>query len=90
MLVRYLPRESATVREVGGPETEWGVTEHMLATVIDALNGANWQRAANKNSPRPRPVPRPGVVDKDRQMFGNGPVTIGELHARFGLPDGDE
>lgn len=65
MLVRQLPRTARITRALA-PEpavVDWGVTEHLLAAVFDALNVANWQRvaASTKHPPRaPRPLPRPG------------------------------
>jgi hypothetical protein len=66
--LRGLPKESATAREIGGPDLEWGLAEHLLAATFDALQVANWQRAARK-SKAPKPTPRPGVRD-DAQKVG--------------------
>lgn len=63
MLVSYLPRESATVREVRGEAVAWGPTEHLLAAAVDLLAGANWQRGGNKKAPRPKPLLRPGEAE---------------------------
>lgn len=63
MLLDYLPRESATVREVRGEAVAWGPTEHLLATTVDLLAGANWQRGGDKKAPRPKPLPRPGEAE---------------------------
>lgn len=41
-----------------GDAARWGVTEHLLATTIDVLAGANWQRSGGKG-PKPKPIPRP-------------------------------
>lgn len=63
----------------------------MLATVIDLLAGANWQRAGKKGAPRPKPVPRPGDVDRDTETFGRGRgMSIAELHERLGADDDSE
>lgn len=58
VLVRHLPADSATAHALYGAAVEWSPTEHLLASVVDALNVMIWQ-----NSPkgaRPRPIPRPG------------------------------
>jgi hypothetical protein len=41
-------------------EAEWGHTEHLLASALDLLAEANWQRAGDKKQPHPKPFPRPG------------------------------
>lgn len=61
-----LPRDSATAREVGGPDIDWDLHAHLLAAAFDALQVANWQRAAKKGSKAPKPTARPGVRDKGR------------------------
>lgn len=77
MLLHHLPRDSATVRAVGGPEAEWGLQEQLLAIVGDAVRAGNWQRSGDKKIQRPDPIPRPGV----------GPVRAGitrdEMRARL-------
>lgn len=57
--IRGLPRTSATLRSED-PDVEWGLPEHLLAAVVDALTWANYQRSDGKG-PKPKPVPRPGV-----------------------------
>ena len=58
VLIANLPLESATLRQMLGAEfVSWGTTEHLLAVVIDVLQGANWQRTGKGQ--RPKPFPRP-------------------------------
>ena len=45
-------------------ESLWGVTEHLLAAAVDALNAANWQRGGKGQ--RPKPIRRPGDNTADR------------------------
>jgi len=47
----------------------WGLPEHLLALLVDALHVANWQRSSDGSKGRnyPEPIPRPGV----------GPKTVG-------------
>lgn len=66
MLVRALPPESVTARALHGDRADWGVTEHLLATAIDVLNAANWQRSGDKKLARPKPLPRP--TDKRNRL----------------------
>ncbi|WP_425591812.1 DUF5361 domain-containing protein [Actinomyces procaprae] len=61
----------------------WGLTEHLLAAAVDALNIANWQRAnAGKKapSPRPKPIPRPGVKTEEKR-FGQGAIPIRDFNS---------
>lgn len=47
------------VRHLKPTESQWTTTDHLLAGVLDALNGANYQRGGGRGS-KPKPVPRPG------------------------------
>jgi len=81
-LVTHLPRESATVRAQVGEQARWGESEHLLAVVIDLLQGQLWQFAAahskKKKPKKPKPYPRPGVADPSRRRFGTKRMTLGE------------
>lgn len=55
-----------------GSDAPWDKTQHLLASIVDVLNNANWQRAGNNNLPRPRPMERPDPNRKHQ-------VPIGEL-----------
>ncbi len=82
--LRGLPRESATAREIGGPDLEWGLSEHLLAAAFDALQVANWQRAQRK-SKAPKPTPRPGVRDGADRVgkTSRSPEEVRKFLARF-------
>ena len=61
-LAAHLPRDSATMLAVA-PRQEaeyWTADTHLLAAVLDALAGANWQRGGGKGG-RPKPVRRPKI-----------------------------
>lgn len=66
VLVKHLPRDSATLRELHGEAAEWTVTDHLLAAAVDQLAEANWMFATvNRDEEAepldyPEPVPRPG------------------------------
>lgn len=77
VFIEHSPRESAMFRELNPEYAEWGVVEHLLAASVDALNVANWQRQGRKNSPKPKPVKRPGS-SKDRK-FGTGAIPVSEF-----------
>ncbi|WP_374005169.1 hypothetical protein [Streptomyces ipomoeae] len=67
VLVKYLPRDSATLQELHGEAANWSVTDYLLANVVDQLSEANWMFATvNRDEDAepleyPRPVPRPGT-----------------------------
>lgn len=77
VLVRRLPPGSATERSQRGEAGEWGYVEHLLATVVDLLAGANWQRAGDKKVKAPKPIPRPG----DHRSRSR--LSPAEVHARL-------
>ncbi|MFF5473326.1 hypothetical protein [Streptomyces achromogenes] len=67
--IRQLPSTARTRIATGDDDSIWGLQEHLTAVVIDELRVANWQRAnegaeKSKQSPRPKPFPRPGVGGK--------------------------
>lgn len=72
-----LPLSSALYRKVGGPDALWGLTDHLLATVADALHMANWQRGGGKGN-RPKPIPRPGRDSKKVTKFGGATMTMAQ------------
>lgn len=41
-----------------GVDLAWTSEAHLTAAVVDALNGANWQRGDGKGK-KPDPIPRP-------------------------------
>lgn len=67
--IRQLPSNARTRIATGDEDSIWGLQEHLTAVVIDELRTANWQRAnegaeKSKQSPHPKPFPRPGVGGK--------------------------
>jgi hypothetical protein len=57
----------------------WTTESQILASVLDALNAANWQRAGNKNARKPTPLERPW--DKPRARYGSGAMPYDEIDA---------
>lgn len=51
----------------------WGLSEHLLAVVADAVIAGNWMQSKDgqKNRNRPKPIPRPGVVPDKKKFGGN-------------------
>ena len=61
----------------------WTVDTHLLAGVLDALNGANFQRGGGKGK-RPEPVPRPDTPTASAEPARDDSSTL------FGGTDGFE
>lgn len=78
VLVRQLPRESATFRVLNPDESVWGLTDHLLAAVLDSLRAANWQRSGGKG-PKPKPIPRPGVAGYSTERIAGKARTMAEM-----------
>lgn len=53
----------------------WSIEAQLSAVVADQLAIANWQRAGKKNSPKPKPIPRPWEKSKST-TFGKDPVKV--------------
>lgn len=86
MLIRQLPPQSATWVSKNGGDALWGLSEQLLAAVVDSLNLANWQRSAQgaKSPPKkPDPIPRPGVQPEGRALGGGVSVSIAEMRRRM-------
>ena len=79
VFVQHAPRSSAVSRALIGEATDWGVTEHLLAAAVDALNGANWQRSGAKGK-QPKPVKRPGAK-LTGQKLGKGAIPAADFAA---------
>ena len=67
-LVAHLPSDAATWVDVHGQHAAWSVTDDLLAAVLTALQGANWQRSGGKGQ-RPTPVTRPRSALSDRKRL---------------------
>ena len=66
ILIRALPADSATRRAISSGAPAWGVTDYLLAELIDATNASTWVSAnknveTNKRQKFPEPFPRPGT-----------------------------
>ena len=88
---------SAIARCELGESAFWTVDTHLLAGVLDALNGANFQRGGGRGK-KPTPVPRPGekstaepARDDSSTLFGGtdgfemDSVSIEEMNEWLGL-----
>jgi hypothetical protein len=70
-IIAHQPDTSALSRAMHAEEAPWGLSEHLLAVLADAVIAGNWMqsRDGQKNKNRPKPIPRPGVVP-DKKKFG--------------------
>lgn len=71
-----------------GDDAVWGIHEHLLASAVDALRVANWQRSADgaKGRNYPEPIPRPGVKPSGTQI-GSEPLTLDDMADWLGWRD---
>lgn len=86
-VVQHLPKTSAVYRAVHGDEdAEWGLLEHLAASTADSLAWLVWSKTedATKKRNRPKPIPRPGVVDESKKQIGAGSLPIDEMKAWLG------
>jgi len=79
VIVKHLGPESATVRAASPDQAGWGLTEQLLAALVDAVQIGNWQRQGRTHSPRPKPIPRPGVKDRTRTIGRGRGTTAAEF-----------
>ena len=73
----------------------WGVSEHLLAAVVDELSVANWQRSQGKQRDFPKPLPRPGKQEpqsnKKRESSLTPEQKLAALRARAPKrPEGED
>jgi hypothetical protein len=60
----------------------WSTESYLIATLIDAVQMGNWQRAmrGRRNSiPKPKPVERPGAKARRTKTFGSDPIPISKF-----------
>lgn len=66
--------ESPEGSAVGRWREPWCTQTHLLAGILDALNGANWQRSGKGQAPKP--IPRPGQETRTKAA---GPGDIDDI-----------
>ncbi|WP_306318396.1 MULTISPECIES: hypothetical protein [unclassified Streptomyces] len=86
VLVEHLPRDSALTRELHGDVAEWGVTDYLLAHVVDLLQDANWMFATvnrdedSESLDTPKPIPRPGQAEPVEEDTSSDSATTLPAH----------
>lgn len=63
VIVQHSERGTALNAAMHPDHAPWGLSEHLLAVVADAVIAGNWMQSKDgqKNRNRPKPIPRPGV-----------------------------
>lgn len=83
MIIAQQPSTSALTRALNPDDYGWNLLEQLLASGVDQLAVANWQRAGGKQSriPYPKPIERPGTRPT---RFGKDPISIEDMDAWLG------
>lgn len=81
-VVKHLPPSSATFGALYPDEAHWGLSEHLLALLVDVLQVANWQRGPAKRHEFPKPLKRPGLPVDERKH--GTPTPLDEMHEWLG------
>ena len=79
VIVAMQPRDSAMVR-VQDPENHaWGLAEHLLAEIADMLHVRVWQSGKARKADQPKPIPRPGVDNKQKVVIKHEVLPANEM-----------
>lgn len=86
MIVQHLGENTAYFRACHEKDWHWDNSAMLQAATVDALNVLIWMKTedGHKGRNRPKPVPRPGVVDDSVRTFGKGSVSADVLAEMFG------
>ena len=89
-------RDLFVIVQNGGPDTAlartmhpdaapWGLSEHLLAVIADAVIAGNWMQSKDgqRNKNRPKQIPRPGVTP-DKKKFGGQAESIDTIREWLG------
>lgn len=83
-LAVHLPLDSVTKLEMGGG---WTRSELLLATLVDEFRFYVWAKAGGKAKHKPKPIPRPGVVDESRKRMKDALLLpVDEVARRLAMP----
>ncbi|MGP2441683.1 hypothetical protein [Streptomyces sp. JW3] len=86
ILIKHLPRDSATIRETDGEAADWSVTDYLLAAAVDHLAAANWMFSVvngdgESDQPEPPvPVPRPGSGENNTEDHNSSVESTPSAH----------
>ena len=68
-----------------GVDTAWTVGEHLTASAVDQLAGANWQRGGGKGK-QPEQIPRPEDARREREKTARAVARATKFRALKGVP----
>lgn len=83
VIVHQSPVGSTLDRATRGEPAAFGPTDHLLAAVINILQGMSWQLGNDAKAPKPKPFVLPGQEDDSTMHKGAG-RTIEEVNAILG------
>lgn len=88
VFVQHSPPGSALQRSVGGDESPWTLTNHLIASAADSLRWLVWAKSedAQKRRNMPKPIPRPGVSGGRGRMKDAEKLPVSEVARRLALP----
>jgi Family of unknown function (DUF5361) len=66
-------------------EAGWTRTDMLLASAVDALHWLQWVKTKDgaKNRNRPKPIPRPGYIEKPRKGAKPKPTPLSKIKTLF-------
>lgn len=93
-MVVNLPQDSATIVGDDHEDAMWDLHAHLQASILDGIRWLQWSKTKDgeKNRNRPKPIPRPGVDDRqtERRQFGAEPMPLDDLNKLLGWGDGPQ
>lgn len=72
MIVHADEGSAVAAHQVGTDNALWTPDRQLMASMVDLLTIQTWQSTADghKNRNRPKPIPRPGIVEKASRRIG--------------------
>jgi hypothetical protein len=59
----------------------WTHDSMLMATIADALHIIAWQNGGGRKQDKPKPIPRPGVTEKQKKTYGSEATEIVDMQA---------
>lgn len=82
-LIIHLPRDSAVMQADGGKDAVWGLTDHLIALLLDEVRYGLWRLGGSRGQ-KPKIIPRPGVESEGKTTTVGTPTRIDELDEWLG------
>ena len=71
VIIRHADPDSPLIGVAHPDQAGWNLNTMLLATMVDTLRVANWQRSGDEDAPYPKPLPRPGTNTSTRNNPNN-------------------